>query len=153
MTITDYFSGFSIIVAIAALYLTLKNNQSQSRLTDREVELVRIQIDQAKQSSNREKTASVSARLYKVDKSNWKLRVFNQGPSTAKNVRLILDDQNQIIKENIANSKFPMSKMENGQSVDLLAFIHMQSNPKEWIRIQWDDATQVNNENRVEITM
>ena len=153
MTITDYFTGFSVILAGAALYLTVKSNQSQSRLTDREVELVRIQIDQAKQINNKEKTASVSARLYKIDKTSWRLRVFNQGPSTAQNVRIILDEQNQIVEESIVRSKFPMSKMENGQSVDLAAIVHMQTNPKEWLRIKWDDVNQTDNENRVEITL
>lgn len=153
MDITDYFTGISVLIASAALFFTLKNNRSQSRLTDREVELVRIQIDQAKQLNNKEKTASVSARLYKTDKTNWKLRVYNQGPSTAKNVRIILDEQNQIVEESTVRSKFPMSKMENSQSVDLVAFVHMQTNPKEWLRIQWDDAAQMDNENCVEITL
>ncbi|NOC47526.1 hypothetical protein [Ruegeria sp. HKCCD7559] len=153
MELSDVIAGFALLVSASALIVTLRSFKSQSRLTDREIELVRIQIQQAQGEAKREKTASVSARLNRIDRTNWRLRVFNTGPATARNVRLLLDDQNQIVAENFANDKFPMSKLEKGQSVDLAAMVHMQTPPKEWLRITWEDPSGEVKENRVEITI
>ncbi|UWQ32214.1 hypothetical protein K3555_16880 [Leisingera sp. M527] len=153
MEVSEFVAGLAFFISLLAYIETKRANRSQSRLTDREVELVRIQIQTAQNEAKREKTAAVSARLNKVDKSSWKLRVFNTGPAPALNIRLVLDEQNSIIQENSASRKFPMSKLEKGQSVELAAFVHMQSNPKEWLRIRWDDPSGKDRENRIEITI
>ena len=130
MEISDVIAGLALLVSASALLVTLRSFKSESRLTDREIELVRIQIQQARGEAKREKTASVSARLNRIDKANWRLRVFNTGPAIARNVRLLLDDQNHVVEECFANDKFPMSKLEKGQSVDLAAVVHMQTPPR-----------------------
>ena len=153
MSISDGISAIALVLALLAIYQTYQATRSQNRLTEREIELVRIQIQQARESAKRESTASVSARSHKLDKTTWRLRVFNSGPADAQNVRLVFDDQNSLIDSSAANRKFPMAKMEKGQSVDVNMYVHMQSNSKEWLTIRWDDQSQVDNENRIEITI
>ncbi len=112
---------------------------------------MRQQLAANRRSANEEKQANVSARAFKEGKS-WKVRVFNAGPSEAKNVRLLLDDQNHVVEVNAVEGKFPMARMEKGQGVDLWACVHNSSSRKETLIIQWYDAAGTNRENRVEIT-
>ncbi|MCF6233066.1 MAG: hypothetical protein L3J36_08215 [Rhodobacteraceae bacterium] len=153
MSITDSLSIIAVLIAGASFYLSFRTHRSQSNLTRREVELIRIQIEEAKKAHKKEKTAAISARLYKLDRKTWKLKVYNQGPAVAQNVNVILDDQNQIISQSDVDRVFPMTRMEHGQSVELMAFVHMQSPSKEWLLIKWDDPSGTGRENRVEITI
>jgi hypothetical protein len=65
----------------------------------------------------------------------------------------MLDEQNELIHNDFVEDKFPMIKMEKGQSVDLPAIFHHGTKPKETLRIIWDDSSGNGRENRVEITV
>lgn len=99
-----------------------------------------------------ERQANVFARAFREGK-DWKVKVSNAGPSEAKNVRLVLDDQNHLVSENAVKGKFPMDRMEKGQSVDFWVFVHISSPRKETLMIQWDDSSGANREKRIEITL
>jgi hypothetical protein len=149
---SELISFFALCVSAFAIWQTHKLASKAERLSEQEVELVRQQLAANRRSAIEEKQANVSARAFKEGKS-WKVRVFNAGPSEAKNVRLLLDEQNHLVEVNAVEGKFPMARMEKGQAVDLWAFVHMSSPRKETLIIQWDDAAGTNRENRVEITL
>ncbi len=151
--ITNLISSLAVVVSIVALFVTLRSTRASERLSEREIELVRFQLTKARREIEDEKRASVSARLYKVDKSNWRLKVYNQGPAEAKNVRIVLNEQNQLIDARSASEKFPMTRLEVGQSVEMNAYVHLASPSKEWIVLNWDDASGIDRENRLEITL
>ncbi|GLS86482.1 hypothetical protein GCM10010873_14560 [Cypionkella aquatica] len=148
---SDLISAVALFVSILAIWQTHRQASNSERLTEQEIELVRQQLASNRRSAIEERQAGVSARMFK-DGKGWKVRVFNAGLSEAKNVRLVLDDQNQLVTENAVRGKFPMARMERGQSVDFLSFVHMASPDKETLTIQWDDASGKDRENQVEIT-
>lgn len=145
-------SLLALFLAALAFWDTRRSNRSGMRLTEQEVELVRHQLMSIRTSAEQERQANVSARMFKEGK-NWRVRVYNVGPSDAKNVRLLLDDHNRLVSANAIDGKFPMGRMEKGQSVDFWAGVTMSSPKKETLVIQWDDPSGVNRENRVEITL
>lgn len=149
---SDLISFLALCVSAFAIWQTHKLAFKAERLSEQEVELVRQQLAANRRSANEEKQASVSARAFREGKG-WKVRVYNAGPSEAKNVRLALDDQNQLIGDNSVKGKFPMARMEKGQSVDFWIIVHMSSQSKETLLIQWDDLSGANREKRVEITL
>lgn len=154
MTMSDFISIIAIVLSAIALFQTHIANRNQSRLTDREVELVRRQLDQFAQDERLSKMADLSARLFKEDKNNWKLRIANRGPATASNVRMfILVDQNSMFQENIIERVMPMKNMEKGAHVDIRAVVHFGTNDKEEIRLVWDDPSEVNREKTVEVAI
>ena len=151
--IAEAIAAISILVSIIALFVTLKSTRASERLSEREIELVRFQLGKAQKEVENERKAEVSARLYKVERNTWRLKVFNTGPAEAKNVRLILDDQNEIVSAGAVSDKFPMARMERHQTVEIRTAVHMGSPPKEWLHLMWDDSSGIDRENRVEITL
>jgi hypothetical protein len=149
---SDIIAAFALFISAWALWDSRRSNRSSLRLSEQEIELVRHQLTSMRQSAEQEKRANVSAKMYK-EGSNWRVRVYNSGPSDARNVRIVLDGNNQLITEGAINGKFPMERMEKGQSVDFWALVHLSSPKKEAVLIKWDDSAGFDRENRVEITI
>jgi hypothetical protein len=145
-------ASLALLVSIGSLVYTIKSHCSHSRLTDREVELVRIQIDEAYRAKRAEAAAQITARLYKQARSDWRLKVVNQGPAEARNVRLLLNEQNEMVQEGVVQRAFPMEKMEKGQSVDVTALVGFNMKLKEQLTIVWDDNSGRERSNTVELT-
>ena len=151
--ITALSSFAAVVVSALALWAARKANKDNSHLTMREAELVRLLlIKEQREQSDKEQT-EMSARLYSSGKHNWKLRVFNRGPAEARNVRLEVTCDNSYISKKWINEKFPMDRMEAGQSVDLLASVHLGSHLKEDIRLIWDDSSAPDRSNVVTVTI
>ena len=149
---SDIIAVVALFISAWALWDSRRLNRSSLRLSEQEIELVRHQLTSMRLSVEQDKRANVSARMYKEGK-NWRVRVFNSGPSDARNVRLILDENNYLVTESAINGKLPLERMEKGQSVDFWARVHMSSPTKEAVLIKWDDAAGIDRETRVEITI
>jgi hypothetical protein len=150
--ISDVISFLALIMSGVAIWDTRRSNRAAQHLIDNELELARHQLSILRHSTASEQKANVSARMYKQGK-NWKIRVFNTGPSDAKNVRLVLNEKNQFVTENTLRNKFPMTRMERGQSVDIGASVPLSYPPKENLTIRWDDSSGIDQENTVELTI
>ncbi|MDO6456517.1 hypothetical protein Q4560_06850 [Celeribacter halophilus] len=153
MTFSDWIALGALTVSGLTFWQTRTALQKQNNLSDREIELIRIQLSKSYDEHAKSKKANVSARMFKIDKTTWRVRIFNSGQAEATNVRLLLDDQNQMVSTGMISGKFPMTKLESGQSVDINAIVHMQTPPKETLRIRWDDESGLNRENTTEITI
>jgi hypothetical protein len=151
--ISDYIAGAALIVSVIAYWDGRRVSRNSQRLFEQEVELLRGQVSAMRLATRQEREAKVSAKMYKEGKSSWRVRIYNAGPADARNVRVVLDDQNSLVTNDAIREKFPMDKLEKGQSVDVYALVHMQSPSKEYLLIRWDDSVGVDRENRVEITL
>ena len=149
---SDLIALLAMLASLFALWQTHKIAARSDRLTEQEIELIRQQLASNRQLAIEEKLANVSARMFK-DGKTWRVRVFNAGPSEARNVRLLLTDSNYLVCQNAIHGKFPMERMEKGQSVDFWAIVTQSSPNKESLTIQWDDSSGLNRKNTVEITI
>ena len=120
-------SGLTFLIMALGYWDIKRSNISAKRLSEQEIELVRHQLSGIRKGAVEDQMANVSARLYESSKHNFRLRVYNSGPDLATNVRIVLNDQNEVITLEEIESKFPMDRMEKGHSVDCLAFISMSS--------------------------
>lgn len=151
---SDWIALIALALSAYAMWQSQQVAKSQERLTDREVELVRQQLEKNKIEERNSKTANVSARLYKVAKNDWRLKIFNKGPSIANNVSCSSADiENSMFSASSFSTKLPLAKMEQGDSVEINAFVHLQSPSKETVILTWDDASGSNQSKEVEVTL
>lgn len=143
----------SLLLSVFVYFSSRNYSKKNENLITREVELIRLQIDKELRGRNDKLKANVSARMYNVGKNKWKIKIYNAGPATAKNVIISAYEKDGFIRETLIAEKFPMRKMESSQSVEFNAFVHMQSSSKETIELTWDDPSKLQNKNTIEITL
>ena len=138
----------ALIVSVWSLHKTSRFNARQNELADTTERLNQLLIDRESAEGLASKKADLSANLYQASKNNYRLKVFNRGKGTAENVRLVdlaTEDDSFLIQRDIEH-KFPVPILEQHQSVELIAAIHMGSPSRTHIKLIWDDNTGQNHE-------
>jgi len=143
--------GVSDGIAIGALLLagwstfrTEKFNRRQAAFEETNERLNLMLIEREASESNEQKRADVSADFYKSGANNYRLKVFNRGKATARNVRIEVLDNGRILMQDDIDRKFPVPVLEQHGSVELHAMIHFGSPPRTHVRLTWDDDLGAN---------
>ncbi len=132
-------AGVAIIIAVYSAWRTDRFNKRQAAFEETNDRLNLLLIEREASESLAAKRADVSANFYKSGKHDYRLKVFNKGKGTAKNVRLeVIDDGDLFIDDDIAR-KFPVPLMEQHASVELIAAVRMGSPSRAHIKLIWDD--------------
>ena len=92
------------------------------------------------------KQADLGASIIKLGSSKYRLKVWNKGAATARNVRIEFPEGNDLVIESEVTDKFPMESLEKYQAVELIAAVHMQTKRKHVVRLVWEDDAQSYNE-------
>lgn len=153
----DWGSLVSALVAAAALILswvslhkTNKFNARQDEFAATAEELNRLLIERETQAGQDSKRADLSANLITVGKDKRRLKVFNRGKGTARNVRLIdlQHDESLLAKGDILR-KFPVPILEQHQSVEVIALSYLRGPSRAHVKLVWDDESGDNHEKEV----
>ncbi len=151
--IPNAISFAALFIAIISLWISFTNSKNQRNLNLYEVEWLRIQIANAQAENTQDNNASLSARMYKIGKSDWRVKLFNKGPGDAFNVRLKLNDQNEFFIKNDVERKLPLNKMEKGQTVEFISAVHLGTHAKEDITIVWQNSENIEKQTTVTLTL
>lgn len=149
MTPADWGSIASAVVALIALIIswvslhkTSKFNKRQDEFAETAEELNRLLIERETLAGQDSKRADLSANIITVGKNKWRLKVFNRGKASAKNVRLIdLQESPAVLAQNVIKHKFPVPILEQHQSVEVAAIQFMSGPSRAHIKLIWDDDT------------
>lgn len=119
-------------------------NEKQRQLTERLLEKEQAEIA-------KEKTADVSARGISLGSSK-RLKIWNNGPATAKNVRVEFPNGcDEVFSPSEIEGKFPLVLFRQA-SVEIHASLSICSPDKYLIQLMWDDDEGVNKSKNVDIT-
>ncbi|WP_273242318.1 hypothetical protein [Hyphomonas atlantica corrig.] len=132
-------AGLALLLSLVALVLGEIRNARQKTFVETQHELNERLLARELQSVQASNKADMGAKLIKMGKSNYRVKVWNQGEATARNVNIRIPADTSILTEREIEDKFPMEFMERHQSVELIAFVHMQTARKQAIEIVWDD--------------
>ncbi|MDI6854330.1 MAG: hypothetical protein QME75_12090 [Deltaproteobacteria bacterium] len=91
------------------------------------------------------KQADLGASFIKL-RSSYRLKIWNKGKATARNVRLEFPEGNDVVLKADIDQKFPLESLGTFQSVELIAAVHMGTKRKHPIRLIWSDNFSEHNE-------
>ena len=136
------FSAYSIIK-------TVRFNKRQNSLIEIQERLNTLLLEKEVNEVNRGKKSVLGANFIKLGSSKYRLKIWNQGKATARNVRIEFPGGNDVFIQSDLDSKFPLESLEQYQSVELIAAISMESNRKQTIKLIWSDDSREYNEKTI----
>lgn len=140
----------ALLLAGISLYKTHRSDKRQDELAATTEQLNRLLIERETQAGQDSKRADLSANLITVGKNNRRLKVFNRGKGTARNVRLIdLQEEGSILTRGDVLRKFPMPILEQHQWVEVSASSHLNGPTRAHVKLVWDDDSGTDNEKEV----
>lgn len=139
-------AAITVPISFYAILRQRKFERTQQLLNERLIEQSdREEIESAK--------ANLRATSIGLGSSKHKIRISNVGPATAKNVRLVVPDENTVLIKSDFEAKFPLDVMERHEAVDLIATVSMGTAPKQPIELVWDDGHGENRSKKIEVVV
>ena len=111
-------------------------SEVEEKLKEYELALKKHELEKIQAEENEEKKANIEARVIKISKGNYKLKVWNSGNATAYNIVVSIPEEYRII---IWKDKMPFEYLEPGNSFEENVVIHMQSASKFKVISEWED--------------
>lgn len=138
-TASDIAAVLALIVAIWSAAQTGRFNRRQNEFASTAERLNQLLIARETADTEQQRRAEVSANFVKIGKHNNRLKVFNRGAGLARNVRLEVLSGGDLLADDDLRAKFPIPALEQHQTVELLAFVHLQSPRRCHVQLHWDD--------------
>ncbi|MEL0628446.1 hypothetical protein [Psychromonas aquatilis] len=142
----DLIAGLAFLLSSYATWQTVSFNKKQKTLVESQEKLNNLLLEKESEDALKEKRADLSASFIKLGSSKYRLKIWNKGSATAKNVRIEFPEGNDVIDDSELTDKFPLESLERHQSVELIAFVHHQTKRKHVVRLIWEDDYQSHNE-------
>lgn len=139
-------ASLALLLSTYATWQTVSFNKKQKSLVESQEKLNKLLLEKEHEGVIRDKSADLGALFIKLGSSKYRLKIWNKGSSTARNVRIEFPEGNDIINNSEVIEKFPMESLEKHQSVELIASVHMQTKRKHVIRLIWEDDAEQHNE-------
>jgi hypothetical protein len=137
----------ALVLASISLYKNHRSDKRQDELAATTEELNRLLIERETQAGQDSKRADLSANLISVGKNNRRLKVFNRGKATARNVRLVdLQEEGSVLARGEIQRKFPVPILGQHQSVEIAAISFLSGPSRAHIKLVWDDESGNNHE-------
>lgn len=153
ITASNIVAVLAFLLSAFAVWKTAKFNKRQEAMIDSQTKVNQRLLELGEKEDVSSKKAELGANLVKLGSSKYRVKVFNKGQATAKNVRLSTITEDSPLIQSDIDGKFPLSALEMHQSVDLIAAVHMGSPAKSEVKIIWDDDYQSNREKIVFLTL
>ncbi|WP_086930571.1 hypothetical protein [Agarilytica rhodophyticola] len=142
----DIIAGLAFLLSGYATWQTVSFNKKQKSLVESQEKLNNLLLEKGNEDSLNEKRADLGASFIKLGSNKYRLKIWNKGASTARNVKIDFPEGNDVIIDSEVTDKFPMESLERHQSVELIAAVHMLTKSKHVIRLIWEDDAQSHNE-------
>lgn len=142
----DVIAGLAFLLSGYATWQTVSFNKKQKSLVESQEKLNNLLLEKENEGAVKDKSADLGASFIKLGSSKYRLKIWNKGSATARNVRIEFPEGNDVVIDSEVSDKFPMESLERHQSVELIAAVHMQTKRKHVVRLIWEDDAQTHNE-------
>jgi hypothetical protein len=145
-SLSDISSGVALMVSIYAAYKTIRFNERQKSLIESQERLNALLLKKEETESVVARRADLGVSFLKLGNSNFRLKIWNKGKAPARGVAISFPEGNDIVSDLELASKFPLESLETFQSVELIAFVGMDTKSKHAVTLIWSDDFQGQNE-------
>ncbi|MEH6595202.1 MAG: hypothetical protein V7736_06600 [Colwellia polaris] len=142
----DVVALLALGVSAYSMKKTSDFNKRQNEFIETNDKLNKLLLEKESTELTHKNKADVSVNFIKTGKNNHRLKVFNKGNNTARNVRMEFPEGNSMLHSSDLDTKLPIPIMEQHQSVELLAIVGFGSDSRMTIKLIWDDDFDNNNE-------
>lgn len=149
----DIIACLALLMSAYATWRTISFNEKQKSLIESQEKLNNLLLEKEESEVVSGKKADLGASFVKLGNNKHRLKVWNKGNATARNIRLEFPEGNSVLIQSDVDEKFPLESMEKFQSVELMASVHMGTKSKHVIRIVWEDDAHNHNEKLVYPTL
>lgn len=151
--VSNAIAGLALLLSVVATIATIRFNARQKSLIESQEQLNQRLLQREEEQSRANRRADLGANLVKVGKSNWRLKIFNRGEATARNVTLAFPEGSDLCMQSEIESKFPLEILEPQQGVDIMTVVHAGTKGKHAITIRWDDDDSTDNAKTAYVTL
>jgi len=137
--IGDVIAIFALLLSGYSTKKTFEFNKRQNEFIETNDRLNKLLLQKEEQDAISQGCADLSANFIKIGKSNSRLKIFNKGKNTARNVRIEFPEGNELIMDDDIRDKFPIPILEQYQYVELMAVVYDQSPSRLMVKLIWDD--------------
>ena len=131
-------SGISLILAILSFIFSVKSQRLQNKVNKLELKLKEYELDDLQQQ------ACIEARIIHIHKNHYKMKIWNSGKSTAKNIVASWDATEYVLI--FDKEKMPFEELKSQKSFELSISTYNGSPRKLNIKTEWDDENGIRKE-------
>jgi hypothetical protein len=153
LAFSDIVATTALLVSTVAVWQTIKSNRRQRSLIESQERLNNLLLKKGEEEFVEDKRADIGATIVKLGSSKYRLKIWNKGKAAAKNVRISFPEGNDIVAEDEITEKFPSEILDTFESVELIAFVSLNTKRKHVIHLMWSDSFSENNEKTVYPTL
>jgi hypothetical protein len=145
-SVGDIWGGLALIVSMYAAHKTIKFNERQKSLIESQERLNALLLKKEENESLSSQKADLGVSFLKLGNNRYRLKIWNKGKATARNVTITFPDGNDIVPSSELRDKFPLEFLETYGSVELIASVHMQTKSKHTVCLSWSDSFSEHND-------
>lgn len=150
---SDVLACLAFLLSAYATWKTVKFNDRQKALIESQEKLNQRLLEKEDAESASEKRADLGATFIKLGSNNYRLKIWNKGKATARNVSIDFPEGNDCFIESDIQSKFPLETLDTYQSVEITAAVCMGTKNKHTVKLSWTDDFSPINEKTVYPTL
>ena len=143
----------SDVIATVALLISGYVAWHQRGINASQKKVNELLLQQGENEAQATKKADLGASFLKLGKNSHRLKIWNKGKATARNVRIAFPDGNQFVAEDDVRRKFPLETLEQYQPVEVIAYLTLGTDGKHHLKLTWDDDSGEDNEKSVYVTI
>jgi len=143
---SDVIAFLALLIAVYSAWHQRAVNATQQRVNE-------FLLQQGENEALDARKADLGANFIKLGNNKHRLKIWNKGKATARNIRIEFPDGNDIVDEGDIRRKFPLEALDQFQPVELLAMVTWGSNGKQHIKLVWDDDSGSDNEKSIYATI
>lgn len=129
-------SGVSIAIAVISFIKSSKAQKLQNKVNELDTRIKEYELEKIKQEKAEAVSSVVKARAIKVDKNNYRLKIYNAGNTIAHNVSAKISKEYNVM---LLNDKMPFEELEPQNGFEECLVVHMGSSPKFKVQLNWQD--------------